>query len=148
MLDDAVIDDGQRLAVAGGKYHDNAAEGSRLDAIFFHRLSLRPFEHVGLHADGESFEASGGSFHGAPAIHQLRVIVGHEQVVTAAVDCAFIDEIAIAGFQCGHATLHVENLLDGLIVDQQHEASCQVQGISFLYFAEAVTMQGQSRLYA
>src|SRR4051812_36886225 len=54
MLNDAVVDDRQRFAVASGEHHDKATKSSWLDAILFDGLAFGPFEHVGLHPDRKS----------------------------------------------------------------------------------------------
>src|SRR5258705_3599940 len=79
MLEHAVIDEGERLAVAAREKIDDAAIGARLAAIFFLGpiavVVLGPEDDIGLHADRHV--AVIGAFHRAPAVIAVLNIAGH-----------------------------------------------------------------------
>src|SRR5262249_22109713 len=85
------------------------------------------------------------AFHGAPAVHQLGIVVRNEKIITPAVVGALLNQIVIPRLQGLHTTFDVEDLRYGLIVNEEHwrlrsAASCS---LPFSYFAEKDYLQGK-----
>ena len=82
MLQVAVIDEGQRLAVLDGRQQDQSAVKPRPHAILFLRddtVVFRFVDDVGLHANGE---VAGGrsTLHRAPLVIARRIAGGNANV--------------------------------------------------------------------
>src|SRR5581483_2550532 len=123
VLEHAVVDDRERLAVAHAEDHDEAAVCAGLHAIFFFGHAVGPVDDVGLHADREDADLAARALHRAPAVVAVGALRRHPDIHARTVDRVAFQKIVVAGLQRFEAAFHVEQLLDILVVDQQHGSS-------------------------
>src|SRR5262249_39636723 len=118
----AVVDEGQRLGVAGRDQEDYAAIGAGLAAVFVLGPVavgvLGPGDDVGFHADGKI--AVVGALHGAPAEIAVLALAWEGHVEARPVDGAAGGELAKRLLLHANAVVHGEELRDEFIIDDEH----------------------------
>jgi hypothetical protein len=122
VLQHAIVDEGERLTVAGRHQEDQAAIGPGLAAVFILGpvavTVRRPGDNVGLHADGEI--AVVRAFHGAPAEIAVLALAGEVHVDARPMDGAAGGELAEGLLLHSDAIIHGEQLRDEVVVNEKH----------------------------
>ena len=102
---------------------NQAAIAAAFHAIFVfdhEAVLIFPGEHVGFHANGEDAELARRAFHRAPAI--IVRLLRHVEIDARPVTGALLVQLAVGVFHRGDAGFHVENLLNLLVGQKNHDA--------------------------
>jgi hypothetical protein len=121
MLQHAVVDEGERLAVACAQEQDKAGIGARLDAVFFAPeavLAGRPGDDIGLHADRE--DAVARALHRAPPVVAVLALARHIHVETRPLDRTAARHLAKRMLLRFDAFAHGQELGDDVVVNEEH----------------------------
>jgi hypothetical protein len=122
VLQHAVIDEGERLAVAGAEEQDKAGIGARLHAVFALApeavLADRPGDDIGLHADRE--DAVARALHRAPPVVAILAFARHIHVEARPLDRAAARHLAKRMLLRLDAFAHGQELGDDVVVNEEH----------------------------
>src|SRR5262249_52696023 len=118
MLQVAIIDERQRLAVLDAGQENQAAKSTGTHAVFF--LRDRPLiflfvDHVRLHSYGE-VAGYGTAFHRPPLIDPFLVLGGNLNVDARAADRFFARQFTVSFVESFHGDFHSKNVLDVFVV--------------------------------
>ncbi len=124
MLQIAVIDQRQRLAVLDAVQENQAAKIPRPHAVLFlgdGALILLLVDHVRFHANGE-VARHGAAFHGAPLINFLRIASRNLHIDARPADRLLARQFPISLVQRVHGQFHGQHLFDIVVVEKKHLA--------------------------
>ena len=123
MLQIAVVHQRERLGVARAEEKNQAAIAPAFHAVFVfdhEAILIFPGEHIGFHAYGKNAELPRRAFHRAPAV--IMRFLRHIEIDARPIAGALLVQFAIGVFHRGDAGFHVENLLNLLIGQKNHDA--------------------------
>jgi hypothetical protein len=124
MLQDSVVDEGERLAGFDRREEHQPAEKTRLAAIFLERGRAVVFAALGdvrLHAYCE-IAAGGSAFHRAPHVRLAGLLRRNADVDAWPAHCVARSEAAVRILERPDGRIHREHFRHVVVVDEEHAA--------------------------